>query len=143
MKDFSVTLLWEKIRLAVTCLGAWAARFLGGTDGMLIALLTLMALDCISGTLCAFADKNLSSDTGFRGLCKKALILMLVGGSSALDRYLGGGALLRGAVICFYLSNEALSLTENAARLGLPVPEKLKSALKQLREKSGENGEQQ
>ena len=130
MRDFSIDLLWAKIH--------W---FLGGVDGMLIALIVLMALDYISGVMCAIEDKKLSSAVGFKGIMKKILILMLVGVANILDvNVVGGGAILRGAVICFYLSNEGLSQLENAAYLGLPVPDKLKSILAQLHDRSEKEG---
>ena len=133
MRDFSIDLLWAKIQAAITAIGGWIGWFLGGVDGMLIALIVLMALDYISGVMCAIEDKKLSSAVGFKGIMKKCLILMLVGVANILDvNVVGTGAVLRGAVICFYLSNEGLSLLENAAYLGLPVPEKLKEVLSQL-----------
>ena len=104
---------------------------------MLIALIVLMALDYVSGVMCAVEDKKLSSAIGFKGICKKVLILMLVGVANILDvNVVGSGAILRGAVICFYLSNEGLSLLENAAYLGLPVPAKLKAILSQLHDRA-------
>ena len=87
--------------------------------------------------MCAVEDKKLSSTIGFKGICKKVLILMLVGVANILDvNVVGSGAILRGAVICFYLSNEGLSLLENAAYLGLPVPAKLKAILSQLHDRA-------
>ena len=133
MRNFSIDIIWAKIQAAITALGGWLGYFLGGMDGMLIALLVLIVLDYISGIMCAIADKNLSSAIGFRGICKKVLILMLVGVANIVDVHVvGTGSALRGAVICFYMSNEALSLFENAAHLGLPVPDKLKQVLSQL-----------
>ena len=141
MRDFSIDLLWAKIQTAITAIGGWIGWFLGGVDGMLIALIVLMALDYISGVMCAIEDKKLSSAIGFKGIAKKVLILMLVGVANILDvNVVGGGAILRGAVICFYLSNEGLSLLENAAYLGLPVPDKLKSILAQLHDRSEKEG---
>jgi len=103
---------------------------------MLIALIVLMALDYLSGVMCAIADKKLSSAVGFKGICKKVLILMLVGVANIIDVHVvGTGAVLRGAVICFYLSNEGLSLLENAAYLGLPIPDKLREILAQLHDR--------
>ena len=123
MRDFSIDLIWAKIQVAITAVGGWIGWFLGGVDGMLIALIVLMALDYLSGVMCAIADKKLSSAVGFKGICKKVLILMLVGVANIIDVHVvGTGAVLRGAVICFYLSNEGLSLLENAAYLGLPMP---------------------
>ena len=133
MRNFSIDIIWAKIQIAITAIGGWLGYFLGGMDGMLIALLVLMVLDYISGIMCAIADKNLSSAIGFRGICKKVLVLMLVGVANIVDIHVvGTGSALRGAVICFYMSNESLSLFENAAHLGLPVPDKLREILSQL-----------
>ena len=78
-------------------------------------------------------DKKLSSAVGFKGICKKVLILLLVGVANIVDVHVvGTGSALRGAVVCFYLSNEGLSLLENAAYIGLPVLEKLRTVLAQL-----------
>ena len=133
MRNFSIDIIWAKIQIAITALGGWLGYFLGGMDGLLIALLVLMVLDYISGIMCAIVDKNLDSRIGFRGICKKVLTLMLVGVANIVDVHIvGTGNALRGAVICFYLSNEALSLFENAAHLGLPVPDKLREILSQL-----------
>ena len=138
MKDFSVDLLWARLQAAVTALGGWLGYFLGGADGLLIALAVLMALDYVTGVLCAVSDRKLSSAVGFRGLCKKLIILMLVGVAHILDVHVaGGGSALRAAVICFYMSNEGLSLLENAAHAGLPVPDKLKDVLAQLHHREG------
>ena len=107
---------------------------------MLIALIVLMSLDYISGIMCAVIDKKLSSAIGFRGICKKVLILMLVGVANIVDIHVvGTGSALRGAVICFYMSNEALSLFENAAHIGLPIPDKLREALAQLHGRDGKD----
>ncbi len=133
MRDFKIDLVWTKIQIAASAIGGWLGYFLGGMDGLLIALIVLMALDYISGVMCAVIDRNLSSAVGFRGVCKKVFILMLVGVAHIIDLHVvGTGSALRGAVICFYLSNEGLSLLENAAHIGLPVPEKLKAVLAQL-----------
>ena len=89
--------------------------------------------------MCAITDKKLSSAVGFRGICKKVLILMLVGLANIVDLHVvGTGSALRGAVICFYLSNEGLSLLENAAHIGLPIPDKMKDVLAQLHGRTDE-----
>ncbi len=133
MRDFSIELIWAKIQAAFTAIGGWLGFFLGGLDGMLIALIVFMVLDYVTGIMCAVLDKSLSSRVGFRGIFKKALILIMVGIANVVDVHVvGTGSALRGAVICFYLSNEALSLFENAAHIGLPVPDKLRDALAQL-----------
>ena len=137
MRNFSIDIIWAKVQIAITAIGGWLGYFLGGMDGLLIALLVLMVLDYISGIMCAIVDKNLDSRIGFRGICKKVLTLMLVGVANIVDVHIvGTGSALRGAVICFYLSNEALSLFENAAHLGLPVPDKLREILSQLHRRS-------
>ena len=144
MRDFSIDLIWAKIQVAITAVGGWIGWFLGGADGMLIALIVLMALDYLSGVMCAIADKKLSSAVGFKGICKKVLILMLVGVANIIYTHVvGSGAVLRGAVICFYLSNEGLSLLENAAYLGLPIPDKLREILAQLHERSKKEGKEE
>ena len=144
MRNFSIDIIWAKIQMAVAALGGWLGYFLGGMDGLMIALIVFMVLDYITGLMCAVSDKKLSSAVGFKGICKKVLILMLVGLANIVDLHVvGTGSALRGAVICFYLSNEGLSLLENAAHIGLPVPDKLKDVLAQLHrreEKSGETG---
>ena len=136
MRDFSIDLVWTKVQIAITAIGGWVGYFVGGMDGMLIALIVLMSLDYISGIMCAVIDRKLSSAIGFRGICKKVLILMLVGVANIVDIHVvGTGSALRGAVICFYMSNEGLSLLENAARVGLPVPDQLRDILAQLHDK--------
>ena len=133
MKDFSMELIWAKIQMAAAMIGGWLGYFLGGLDGLMIALIIFMVLDYITGLMCAVIDKKLSSAVGFRGICKKVLILMLVGVAHIVDLHVvGTGDALRSAVVCFYLSNESVSMLENAAHLGLPIPEKLKSVLAQL-----------
>ena len=133
MRNFSIDIIWAKIQIAFSAIGGWLGYFLGGLAGLLIALLVLMVLDYISCLMCAIADKDLDSRIGFRGICKKVLILMLVGVANIIDVHVvGTGSALRGAVVCFYMSNEALSLFENAAHLGLPVPDKLREVLSQL-----------
>ena len=133
--------IWTYIQLAFTALGGFLGWFLGGADGFLYALLIFVATDYITGVMCAIVDHKLSSEIGFKGICKKVLIFALVGLGNILDVYiLGEGSALRTAVIFFYLSNEGISLLENAAYLGLPIPEKLKEILAQLHEKDrGQN----
>ena len=136
MRDFSIDLIWAKIQIAITAIGGWLGYFLGGLDGLMIALIVLMTLDYVSGVMCAIIDKKLSSAVGFKGVCKKVFILMLVGVAHIIDLHVvGTGSALRGAVICFYMSNEGLSLLENAAHIGLPIPDKLRDILSQLHDK--------
>lgn len=137
MRDFSIDLVWAKIQMAIAAVGGWLGYFLGGVDGLMIALIVCVVLDYLTGLMCAVVDKKVSSAVGFKGIFKKVLIFMLVGVAHIIDTHvIGSGSALRSAVICFYLSNEGLSMLENSARLGLPIPDKLKSILVQLHNKS-------
>ena len=128
MKEF-----WNLIQFVFTGIGGWLGYFLGGCDGLLIALVCFAVCDYISGVFCAVNDKNLSSAVGFKGIARKVLIFILVGVANIIDvQVLGEVGILRTAVIFFYISNEGLSLLENAAHLGLPIPEQLKDVLEQL-----------
>ena len=132
MKEF-----WNVIQLIFTAVGGWLGYFLGGCDGLLYALLAFVTLDYLTGLMCAIVDKKLSSEIGFKGIFKKVLIFVLVGVGHLLDvQVLGEVGILRTAVIFFYLSNEGVSLIENAAHLGLPIPEKLKAVLEQLHDRA-------
>ena len=113
MRNFSIDLIWAKIQIAITAIGGWLGYFLGGIDGLMIALMIFMGLDYVTGVMCAIIDKKLSSAVGFKGVCKKVLILFMVGIANIVDLHvIGSGSALRGAVIAFYLSNEGLSLLE-------------------------------
>lgn len=132
MKEF-----WNTIQVLFAGIGGWLGYFLGGCDGLLYALLAFVVIDYITGVMCAIADHTLSSEVGFKGICRKVLIFLLVGIANILDvQVIGTGSILRTAVIFFYISNEGLSLLENAAHLGLPVPEKIKIVLEQLHDRS-------
>ena len=132
MKEF-----WNTIQVIFTGVGGWLGWFLGGCDGLLYALVLFVAVDYITGVMCAVIDHKLSSEVGFRGICRKVLIFLLVGIGHVLDtQIIGTGSVLRTAVIFFYLSNEGVSLLENAGHLGLPIPEKLKVVLEQLHDRA-------
>lgn len=132
MKEF-----WNTIQFVFAAVGGWLGYFLGGCDGLLYALLAFVVIDYITGVMCAIADKKLSSSVGFKGICRKVLIFLLVGIANILDvQVIGTGSALRTAVIFFYISNEGVSLLENAAYLGLPVPEKIKIVLEQLHDRA-------
>lgn len=134
--------IWTGIQLAFTAFGGFLGWFLGGVDGFLYALIAFTVIDYITGVMCAITDKNLSSFIGFKGICRKVLIFTLVGIGNIVDVYvLGQGGVLRTAVIFFYLSNEGVSILENSAHLGLPIPEKLKEVLEQLHERGGDDDE--
>lgn len=132
MKD-----LWNTVQLIFTAIGGWLGWFLGGFDGLLYALIAFVAIDYVTGVMCAIVDKTLSSSVGFKGICRKVLIFALVGIGHILDtQVIGDGSVIRTAVIFFYISNEGVSLLENAAHLGLPIPEKMKDILAQLHNRS-------
>ena len=131
--------LWNTMQIILAAVGGWLGYFLGGCDGLVYALILFVAADYVTGVMCAVVDKRLSSEIGFKGICKKVLIFVLVGLANILDvQIIGTGCVLRTAVIFFYISNEGVSLLENAAHLGLPVPEKLKDILQQLHNRAEE-----
>ena len=138
MKEF-----WNTIQLVFAAVGGWLGYFLGGCDGLLYALIAFVAIDYITGVMCAISDKTLSSEVGFKGICRKVLIFLLVGIGHIVDaQVIGSGGVLRTAVIFFYLSNEGVSLIENAAHLGLPAPDKLKAVLEQLHDRAEKGGDE-
>ena len=131
--------LWNTMQIILAAVGGWLGYFLGGCDGLVYALILFVAADYVTGVMCAAVDKRLSSEIGFKGICKKVLIFVLVGLANILDvQIIGTGSVLRTAVIFFYISNEGVSLLENAAHLGLPVPEKLKDILQLLHNRAEE-----
>ena len=138
MKEF-----WNTLQLVFAAVGGWLGYFLGGCDGLLYALIAFVAIAYITGVMCAISDKTLSSEVGFKGICRKVLIFLLVGIGHIVDaQVIGSGGVLRTAVIFFYLSNEGVSLIENAAHLGLPVPDKLKAVLEQLHDRAEKGGDE-
>lgn len=123
--------------------GGFMGWFLGGLDGFLYALIMFVAIDYLTGLMAAYVQKKISSEVGFRGICRKVAIFCLVGVGHVLDtQVIQNGSVLRTAVIFFYLSNEGISIMENIAIIGLPVPKKLKDVLEQLRDDEKEGEEQ-
>ncbi|HFK2757439.1 hypothetical protein IV72_GL001579 [Atopobium minutum] len=132
MKEF-----WNTLQLIFAAIGGWLGYYLGGFDGLLYALIAFVICDYVTGMMCAVSDKKLSSEVGFKGIAKKVVIFILVAVANIIDtNVITQGAILRTAVIFFYLSNEGLSLVENATHLGLPVPDKLKAVLAQLHDRA-------
>ena len=132
MKEF-----WNTIQLIFTAVGGWLGYFLGGCDGLLYALIAFVVIDYITGVMCATINRELSSAVGFKGIFRKVMIFLLVGIANIIDvQVIGTGAVLRTAVIFFYISNEGVSLLENAGHLGLPIPEKIKTVLEQLHDRA-------
>lgn len=133
--------IWTFIQMAFAAIGGWLGWFLGGYDGFLYALIAFVVIDYILGVMCAILEKHLSSDVGARGIFKKVVIFSLVGIAHIIDQnIIGDGGVLRTAVIFFYLSNEGISIIENSTRIGLPVPEKLKEILEQLKDGGDKDG---
>jgi len=134
MKEFAT---W--MQCAFAAIGGFMGWFLGGFDGFLYALLVFVIIDYLTGIMLAIIQKKLSSEVGFKGIFKKVLIFCLVAIGHIIDTHLlKQGSIIRTAVIFFYLSNEGISILENAALIGLPVPQKLKDILEQLKEKKEE-----
>ena len=132
MKNF-----WNMAQLAFAAIGGGLGWFFGEMDGFFYALIAFVVIDYLTGVMCAILDKTLSSNVGFRGIFRKVLIFVIVGIGHVIDTQLiGSGDALRTAVIFFYISNEGVSLLENAAHVGLPVPEKLKDVLAQLHDRT-------
>ena len=126
---------WDRyLSLSIAGVGTCAIYIFGGWDMALQTLLLLMVLDYITGLICAGKDKTLSSSTGFRGLGKKIIILIVVGVGVSVDNVAGTNGIVRNMVIFFYASMEGISILENAARSGVAVPDKLKDMLVQLKE---------
>ncbi|MBQ6040969.1 MAG: phage holin family protein [Oscillospiraceae bacterium] len=126
------------IKILTAVAGGTAGFLFGETDGLLIALISFVCLDYISGVLVGASKRKLSSQIGYKGLCKKAMILVIVAMAHIIDSQVLGGSksVFRSAVCCMFISNEGMSIIENAGKLGLPLPKKLKSFLEQLRDKS-------
>lgn len=127
----------ESIQLAFTALGGALGTVLGGWDGFLYALVVFVIVDYLTGLMAAGVKKELSSEIGFRGICRKIFIFLLVMVAHIIDsQVIRDGSVVRTAAIFFYLSNEGISIMENAAVVGLPIPEKLREVLGQLRDDS-------
>ena len=125
----------NSIKIGMTAIIGGIGWFLGGFDTMMIALLVFMGVDYISGVMCAITNKKLSSKVGAKGILKKVLIILLVGLTNILGTATGIEG-LRYIIISFYLANEGISIIENASVLGLPVPQKIKDVLEQLKQDS-------
>ena len=125
----------EAAQYAFAALGGALGAVMGGFDGFLYALVVFVVVDYITGLMAAAVEKKLSSEVGFKGIFRKVVIFCLVAVGHIVDTHvIREGSVLRTAVIFFYLSNEGISILKNAARTGLPIPEKLKAVLEQLRE---------
>lgn len=127
----------ETIQMIFASIGGWIGWMLGGADGFLYALIVFVVIDYLTGIMASILAQKLSSEVGFRGIFKKVLTFVLVGVAHIIDFYIiGSGSAIRTAVIFFYISNEGISILENTAKIGLPIPERLKNVLEQLKEEN-------
>lgn len=124
--------MWNKLSLGTGVIGGFLISFWGGWDSLIAALITLIAIDYVTGVMKAVYSKKLSSEIGYRGLMKKVLILIVVGAAVVLQAVLPENVPLREITIVFFLCNEGISILENAATM-IPIPKKLKDILLQLR----------
>ncbi|HEM9292359.1 TPA: phage holin family protein [Streptococcus agalactiae] len=122
-----------------SAIGGLIGSIFGEVDGFLFALMVFISIDYITGLMAAAIEKRLASNIGFKGIFKKIAILFLVSVGHLLDtEIIKQGGAIRTMVIFFYLSNEGLSILENAVRIGLPIPEKMQALLKQFNEEEGD-----
>ena len=129
----------KELQFIFSAIGGAVGWYLGGVDGFMYALITFVVIDYITGLMVAVLEHKLSSEVGFRGIFKKVLIFILVGIGNMIDIHLlGNGSAIRTAVIFFYVSNEGISIVENAVKIGLPVPKKLLDVLAQIKSKGDE-----
>lgn len=129
------TAIFHSIRAVLSCVAAFLGWFLGGMDSLLTALTIFIVLDYLTGIMCGIVEKRLSSEIGFRGIMRKAMIFFIVGIAHSVDAYIiCSGSAIRSMICLFYISNEGISIIENAARIGLPIPEKLREVLAQIKE---------
>lgn len=128
------------LQTVFAAVGGFLGWFLGGFDGLIYTLAAFVVIDYITGVMVAIVKKEVSSEVGFKGIFKKVLIFTLVGIGNIVDiNLIGSGSAIRTAVIFFYLSNEGISILENAGLIGLPIPQKLQDILAQLKHK-GDDG---
>lgn len=136
-------LSWHMVKAGLSAIGGWAGWFLGGMDGFLYALVAFVVIDYIGTIMVAIVNRELLSKINFQSILKKIFIFTMVGIGHTLDAHIVScGHAFRTAIIFFYLSNEGISLIQNASRLGLSVPGKLREILSQLKDKSGDDGEE-
>ena len=127
-------------KIICAAIGGFCGTLWGALDGVMMALLVFIAIDYITGLMVAIVNKTLNSSVGFKGLTKKIFIMLLVLIANILDVHImGGSGVVRGVVIAFYIANEGISILENAGKLGVPYPQKLKEVLEQLKESEDEN----
>ncbi|MEL7610729.1 MAG: phage holin family protein [Bacillota bacterium] len=132
-----MTSVFDWLSSAFAAIGGVLVWFFGPWDALIMVLVAFVVTDYITGLVNAALHHTLSSEIGFKGLWKKVLIFFIVGIGSLLDTVIPmtNGA-LRATLCLFYIANEALSILENAGAVGLPLPEKLRTMLEQIKRKS-------
>ena len=126
----------ESLKYVFIVIGGYVGFYLGSIDAFIYTLLAFVIADYITGVLRAGVERKLSSSVGFKGIAKKIVIFIVVGIANLCDVNLikGDGTMIRTAIIFFYIANEGLSILENTMAIGLPIPEKLREMLEQLKE---------
>jgi toxin secretion/phage lysis holin len=123
----------NKAKIIFALSGGVFGWLFGGFDSLLYALIAFIAIDYITGVLVAIHSKKVSSEIGYKGISKKVMIFALVALGNIIDQYIiSSGSSIRTMIIMFYLSNEGISIIENAGNIGLPLPRKLKDIMQQL-----------
>ena len=140
-REAEVIRMQHFIRCFAAALGGLAGFLFGEMDGLMVALIAFIVIDYVSGVLVGASKHKLNSHVSFKGLCKKAMIFLIVAVAHIVDTQIlgGSGSVFRSATCGLYLSSEGLSILENAGKLGMPMPKKLKAMLEQLRDKSEED----
>ncbi len=126
------------VSMVLATIFGYVSKFLGGFDSLLITLIILIVVDYVTGVIAAIYEKKLSSSIGYKGIIKKVLMVLIVGVAVTLQRIMPEGVPLREITILFFIANEGLSVFENAAKV-IPMPQKLKSVLLQLKEKENKD----
>lgn len=122
----------NKIKVAINSIITFFIYLVGGIDKVFICLVILMVLDYITGLLKGIKNKNLNSKKGFEGIIYKFCILFMIMLAEQID-IVTNQDVFRNLICYFFISNEGISLLENFSILGLPVPEKIKILLEQLK----------
>jgi toxin secretion/phage lysis holin len=126
---------WDKLISSIIAVCGSVINYLwGGWDLALKTLLLFMALDYMLGVICGYQDRKLSSETAFKGIIKKITMLIIVAVAVSLDNVINAQGLIRGLSLFYYIGTEGISILENSGKVGIPIPEKLRDALIQLKE---------
>lgn len=127
--------IFNKCAVVIGVVGGVISSLLGGWDNLIVALITMIVLDYVTGVIKAVYTKCLSSEIGYKGIVKKLLMLVIVALAVCISRVLPDGIMIREITIFFFIANEGVSILENAAEI-IPLPKQLKEMLLQIRSKS-------